>query len=238
MRSFKSKLSCLLLATVVAAVSACRHQETIKLRYLRGFVPGTRNIFEPARIAVAPPGGIAATAEPEVGMVRGADGKISSKLYATHLRDLLVNALVTQLRDSGMDAFALEDPTRDKGANNADFILTTDVEQFEVTKSIGNFFVVGDCARCHSQPIKPVLGQHFTMGSRVRLRFTLRDRNGATICSGSVAGAEDEPPPSKPGESFIPLETQPGESLSVALSRAIGALVLDPALGQALHAHR
>jgi len=202
---------------------------------LRGFVPGTRNIFAPARIAVAPPGGIAAIAEPKIGTVRGADGKIESNLYATNLKELLVTALVTQLRDSGIDAFALKTPTRDTQAVSAELVLAADLEQFEVIKSIGNFFVVGDCARCHTEPVKPVVGRQFTMSSRVRLRFSVFDRNGATLYSRSTAASEDEPPPGKPGESFIPLETEPGESLSVALSRAVGALVLDPAFGKIVH---
>jgi hypothetical protein len=39
---------------------------------------------------------------------------------------------------------------------------------------------------------------------------------------------EDEPPKPAGGEVFFPLETDPAESLSVALSRAIGALLVDP----------
>ena len=233
---YRSKLSCLLLVIGVALTSACQSRHALKLRHLRGFVPGTRNIFEPARVAVAPPSGLAAIAEPQVGMVCLADGKIESELYATNLESLLVAALVTQLRDSGLDAFALAAPTGDERAVGADFVLTTDLEQFQVIKSIGRFFVVGDCARCHSEPVTPILDRYFTMRSRVRLRFSVRDHNGLTLYSGSIAGSEDEPPPRMPGESFLPLETEPGESLSVALSRAVGALVLDPALRQVLRA--
>jgi len=233
---YGSKLFGLLLAITIALTSACQHRHTLKLRHLRGFVPATRNIFESARMAVAPPSGLAAIAEHQVGMVCRADGKIESELYATNLESLLVAALVTQLRDSGLDAFALAVPAGGERAVGADFVLTTDLEQFQVIKSIGHFFVVGDCARCHTEPVKPVLDRYFTMRSRVRLRFTVRDRNGLTLYTGSIAGSEDEPPPRMPGESFLPLETEPGESLSVALSRAVGTLVLDPALRQVLRA--
>ncbi len=169
----------------------------------------------------------------------GVDGKIETKLYATNLKGLILAALVTQLRDSGLDAFAVATPTaagKDELAG-ADFLLTTEVEEFRVTKRIGSFFVVGDCARCHSRPVEPILDRYFTMSSRVRLRFGVRDRNGTTY-TGSISASEDEPPSSRPGESFLPLETDPAESLSVALSRAIGSLPLDPGLRRLLRARR
>ena len=232
----RNRLLYVLFVSVVALTSACDQRQTLKLQYLRGFVPGTRNAFEPARIAITPPGGLAAAAEREIGVVYGADEKIETKLYATNLEGLILGTLVTQMRDSGLDAFAVAAPAaagKDEMAG-ADFLLTTEVEEFRVTKRIGSFFVVGDCVRCHSQPVKPILDRYFTMTSRVRLRFGVRDRNGTTLCTGSISGSEDEPPTSRPGESFLPLETEPAESLSVALSRAIGSLPLDPALGRVL----
>jgi hypothetical protein len=170
-------------------------------------------------------------------MVYRANGKVESELYATNLGALVAAALVTQLRDSGLDAFVLAAPSAENRAG-ADFVLTSELEELRVIKRIGRFLVVADCTRCHSQPVKPILDRYFTMQSRVRLRFSVRDRNGATLYTGSITGAEDEPPPRIAGESFLPLETEPGESLSVALSRAVGSLVLDPALRRVFQTSR
>src|ERR1019366_5714566 len=138
----RNRLFYLLFVSAVALTSACDQRQTLKLRHLRGFVPGTRNAFEPARIAITPPGGLAAAAEREIGVVYGVDGKIETKLYATNLKGLILAALVTQLRDSGLDAFAVATPIaagKDELAG-ADFLLTTEVEEFRVTKRIGSFF--------------------------------------------------------------------------------------------------
>jgi hypothetical protein len=62
----------------------------------------------------------------------------------------------------------------------------------------------------------------------VRARITLSDRVGAVLYSGEISGIESEPPNPVGGEVFLPLETLPAESLSVALSRAIGSLMLQP----------
>jgi len=56
------------------------------------------------------------------------------------------------------------------------------------------------------------------------------------VYDSEVTGAEDEPPKPVGGEVFFPLETDPAESLSVALSRAIGNLLADPEFRQAFPA--
>jgi hypothetical protein len=62
----------------------------------------------------------------------------------------------------------------------------------------------------------------------------LQRRDGAVLYQNEVTGVEDEPPKPVGGEVFFPLETEPAESLSVALSRAIGALLIDPKFRQTL----
>jgi len=128
----RNSLLYVLFVSVVALTSACDQRQTLKLRYLRGFVPGTRNAFEPARIAITPPGGLATFAEREIGVVYGADEKIETKLYATNLEGLIVATLVTQMRDSGLDAFAVAAPAaagKDEMAG-ADFLLTPRSKRF------------------------------------------------------------------------------------------------------------
>jgi len=71
-------------------------------------------------------------------------------------------------------------------------------------------------------------GQYFTMTSRVRLKYRLQRRDGSVVYENEVTGVEDEPPKPVGGEVFFPLETDPAESLSVALSRAVGTLLADP----------
>ena len=77
-------------------------------------------------------------------------------------------------------------------------------------------------------------GQYFTMRAVVRVKYDLRNRDGAVIYSGDVSGTENEPPNPVGAEVFLPLETDPAESLSVALSRAVGQLMLQPAFRDAL----
>ena len=73
-----------------------------------------------------------------------------------------------------------------------------------------------------------VHGQYFTMASRVKLKYTLRVAMVRLSIEKEITGTEDEPPKPVGGEVFFPLETDPAESLSVALSRAIGNLFIDP----------
>jgi hypothetical protein len=72
------------------------------------------------------------------------------------------------------------------------------------------------------------------MRAVVRVKYHLRNRDGAVLYSNEISGAESEPPNTVGGEVFLPLETEPAESLSVALSRAVGLLILDPKFRAAL----
>jgi hypothetical protein len=65
------------------------------------------------------------------------------------------------------------------------------------------------------------------MKSEVRVATRLFDISGRLIYDGAVTATEDEPPAPVAGEVFLPLETDPAESLSVALSRAAGHLILE-----------
>lgn len=75
-------------------------------------------------------------------------------------------------------------------------------------------------------PQRTVHGQVFTMRSSVEMACQVYDHTGKEIFGATVTGDETEPPKRLGNEAFLPLETDPGESLSVALSRAVGGLTL------------
>ena len=77
-------------------------------------------------------------------------------------------------------------------------------------------------------------GQYFTMHALVRVKYELKNRDGAVLYSDDLSGIENEPPNPVGGEVFLPLETEPAESLSVALSRAVGLLMLQTGFRDAL----
>lgn len=101
-----------------------------------------------------------------------------------------------------------------------DFILTSELDQLEVNKRFGS-----------NQTIH---GQYFTMNAVVRVKYRLQSRAGAIAYSGEISGIENEPPNPVGAEVFLPLETEPAESLSVALSRAVGLLMVQPGFRAAL----
>ena len=72
------------------------------------------------------------------------------------------------------------------------------------------------------------------MHAVVRVKYQLKNRDGAVLYSDEISGIENEPPNPVGAEVFLPLETEPAESLSVALSRAVGLLMLDPKFRSAL----
>jgi len=79
---------------------------------------------------------------------------------------------------------------------------------------------------------RTIHGQYFSMTAQVKLRFSVgSQRQRYSI---ATTGSETEPPTPVGGEAFLPLETDPAESLSVALSRAIGTLVLQPEFRRAI----
>jgi hypothetical protein len=197
------------------AISGCARREVIKLHYLSGFVPGTRAIFLPANLAVAPVGGDLASGTHEVGAVYDPSGHIQQVVRISEAGPVVRDALMTSLADAGLKPIALASVIAAKELQNGiDVMLTCELQQITFEQ---NFAAQ-----------QTIHGQYFTMASRVKLKYTLQRRDGAIVYTNEITGMEDEPPKPAGGEVFFPLETDPAESLSVALSRAIGALLVDP----------
>jgi hypothetical protein len=205
-----------LLTLTVLFCAGCRLREpALRLHYLPGFVPGTRNVFAPATIAIAPPGGKATQDRLEVGGIFDPDGKLRSKLHVRDLRLTLAQALACGLKDAGLSPIVLNMVPRDlKPPGGGQFLLIAAVEDVHVDKRFG--------------PETTVHGRYFTMHARVRISAKILDYAGRQIFLREVSGTEDEPPAPVGAEAFLPLETDPAESLSVALSRAVGALIIEP----------
>jgi hypothetical protein len=191
------------------------------LHYLPGFVAGSQNIFRPAKIAVPPTTSSLSSGDLFVGAIYKSDGTAETPLIVYDPARVFTDALIKGLAGSGLNPITLDSyPSDGKPPADSDFILTSELEQFEVNKRFG--------------AQQTIHGQYFTMRAVVRAKFELRNRAGAVLYSGEVSGIETEPPTPVGGEVFLPLETLPAESLSVALSRAIGALMLQPKFQTAL----
>ncbi len=131
------------------------------------------------------------------------------------------DALLKGLADAGLMPVALDSSPGDgKPPEGSDFILNSELEQAVVNKRFGS--------------LQTVHGQYFTMHAMVRVKYELKNRDGAVLYSGDLSGIENEPPNPVGGEVFLPLETEPAESLSVALSRAVGLLMLQAGFRDAL----
>jgi len=208
---------------VVAAVAltGCKPHAHLNIHYLPDFVPGSQNIFRPAKIAVTPTAGSVGTGEHQAGAIYTPDGTVQTPLVVADADRLFSDALVRGLTDAGLMPVALDsNPGDSKPPEGSDFILSSELEQLEVNKRFG--------------ANQTIHGQYFTMSSVVRVKYELRNRDGAVIYSGDVSGTENEPPNPVGAEVFLPLETDPAESSSVALSRAVGQLMIQPAFRDAL----
>ena len=151
----------------------------------------------------------------EVGAIYKPDGSAETALKVSDPVRVFTDALLKGLVGAGLNPIALDSsPGDEKPPDGSDFILTSELEQFEVNKRFG--------------ADQTVHGQYFTMRAVVRAKFQLKNRDGAVLYSGEITGLETEPPTPVGGEIFLPLKTLPAESLSVALSRAIGSLMLEP----------
>ena len=178
-------------------------------------MPGSQNIFRPVKIAVPPTTSSLGSGDAEVGRIYRSDGNAQTSLTVSDPARVFTDALIKGLAGAGLSPVPLDsNPSDGKPVEGSDFILTSDLEQFEVNKRFGA-----------SQTIH---GQYFSMRAVVRAKVKLSDRTGAVLYSGEISGIESEPPNPVGGEVFLPLETIPAESLSVALSRAIGSLMLQP----------
>lgn len=199
---------------LVLALTGCEPRTHIDLHYLPNFVPGAQNIFRPAKIAVPPTTGNF-SGDYEVGSIYASDGTVQTPLVVADPARAFNDALIKGLADAGLVPIALDSNAADgKPPQGADFILASELERFEVHKRF--------------EATQTIHGQYFTMHSVVRVKYDLRNRDGAVIYSGEISGIENEPPLPVGTEVFFPLETEPAESLSVALSRAVGLLTLEP----------
>ncbi len=209
------------MVAVALALTGCKPRTRIDLHYLPGFVPGSQNIFRPVRIAVPPTTANFGSGNSNLGMIYAADGTPQTPLVTTDAGRAFNNALIKGLADAGLMPVALDsNPGDGKPPEGSDFILTSDLEQLEVNKRFGT--------------IQTVHGRYFSMRAVVRVKFELKNRDGAVLYSDEISGIENEPPNPVGAEVFLPLETEPAESLSVALSRAVGGLMLQPGFRAAL----
>jgi hypothetical protein len=192
-------------------LAGCTPPDVLRLHYLNEFVPGTRAIFPPIRVAVLPVGGKLASGTHEVGKIYNSSGQMEKRMAVADAGAIVRDALMAGLSDAGLKPLALTAPD-DSNTLGFDPLLRCEIEELSAEK---NFTAQ-----------ETIHGQYFTMVSRVTLKFML-GRNGASVYENEIVGIEEEPPKPIGNEVFLPLETDPAESLSVALSRAIGALLLD-----------
>ena len=211
---------CIAIAALALALAGCKQRPHIELHYLPNFVPGSQNIFRPVKIAVPPTAGDFG-GDYEAGSTYAADGDVQTALVVANAAQIFNAALIKGLADAGLAPDALvSNPGDGKPPEGSDFILTSALEQIEVNKRFG--------------ANETVHGRYFTMKSVVRVKYELKNRDGGVIYSGEIVGIENEPPNPVGAEVFLPLETDPAESLSVALSRAVGLLMIEPGFRGAL----
>lgn len=184
-------------------------------------MPGSQNIFRPVKIAVPPTGGTFGSGNSNVGAIYAADVSPQNPLVVADPARAFNNALIKGLADAGLAPVALDSiPGDGQPPEGSDYILTSELEQLEVNRRFSANMTIH--------------GRYFTMRAVVRVKFELKNRDGAMVYSDEVSGIENEPPNPVGAEVFLPLETEPAESLSVAMSRAVGGLVLQPGFRDAL----
>jgi len=194
-------------------LTGCERRTRLDLHYLPGFVPGSENVFRPVRIAVPPTTGNFSADDLEAGAIYNADGSIQAPLLVGDPARAFNDALIKGMADAGLMPVALDsNPADSLPPEGSDFILNSELEQISVHKRFGS--------------LQTVHGQYFTMRATVRVKYDLKNRAGDVLYSGDLSGIENEPPNPVGGEIFLPLETDPAESLSVALSRAVGLLMV------------
>ncbi len=202
-------------------LTGCNPRARVELHYLPGFVPGSENVFRPVRVAVPPPAGDFTDGDANVGAIYTADGGVQTPLVAADLPHLFNLALIKGLADAGLTPVPLDsNPANGKPPEGTDYILTSELEEVSVNKHFG--------------AQQTIHGQYFTMHAVARVKYQLKSRDGAVLYSNEILGIENEPPNPVGAEVFLPLETEPAESLSVALSRAVGLLMIDPQFRSAL----
>jgi hypothetical protein len=209
----------LLAGAVFVAISAagCQRETPLRVRYLPGIVPATQHVLPPLSILVLPAGGPEAAGKVQAGAVYGADGSRKRTLVVRDLGPLITQAVKRCLSDAGLKASVF---TPGEVSQNPPLTIATEIESVSVNQHFGRQ--------------RTIHGQYFSMTAHVQLRFTVADQTHHELCSTVTTGIETEPPVPVGGEAFLPLETDPAESLSVALSRAIGMLILQPEFRRAI----
>ncbi|HKN01934.1 MAG TPA: hypothetical protein VJX23_15565 [Candidatus Binataceae bacterium] len=205
----------LIVAAIAASIAgACDRGTTLRVHYLPGFVAGTEHLFSPVSIAVVPATGSYASGRFKAGSIYNADNSVAGELYVKDLGGVATDAVVQGLAGAGLKPFALASAPGSAFPPDVALMLAVEIEDAAVNKRFGME--------------QTVHGQYFSMKAQVRLRFTLSTRANPHLYSTVTTGTEEEPPAPVGGEVFFPLETEPAESLSVALSRALGTLILQP----------
>jgi len=206
---------------LVICAAGCKPATRLRIHFLHGFVPGSEHIFDVRKIALAPTAGKFAAGRFTVGAIYLPDGRVERYLYVRRLGSVVTGSVARALAGAGLKPIRLDAiPSDAKPPAGAEFILATEIEDVEANKRFGSE--------------KTVHGQYFTMKSVIRLKFTLTSHTATVLYQGEMTGIEEEPPAPVGKEVFLPLETEPAESLSVAMSRAVGALMLQPRLQRLL----
>ncbi len=217
MRSSSTLRRAAIAGALALLCAACEPAHRIGLHYLPGFVPGSENVFRPVKIAVTPVSGAAASGRLDVGAIYRADGTLEQSLYVKDAGRVVRDALMRGLADAGLKPVAIDAvPADGKPPPGVDYLMSAEILELGVSKHFGSR--------------RTVHGRYFTMKATARIKFTVTSRANGVAYSGELTGLEQEPPTPVGHEEFLPLETEPAESLSVAMSRVIGSLMLEPAL--------
>ena len=112
--------------------------------------------------------------EYQAGAIYSADGSPQTPLLVVDAARAFNNGLIKGLTDSGLVPVALDsNPADGKPPEGSDFILSSELEQFEVNKRF--------------EANQTIHGQYFTMNAVVRAKFELKNRDGAVIYSGEIS---------------------------------------------------
>jgi hypothetical protein len=218
--SHKRALAVAGLIVGAAWLAGCSSPQRLKVHYLPGFVPGSERIFHPAHIGVYPAQGALAEGQFRVGAIYSASGERERLLYIDDFGATVTRAVMKGLEDAGLQPVIVKSPSPARLPDGVDYLLVTTIERVSVIKRFGSQVTVH--------------GRYFTMVSQVKLSFALSSRAAPALFKDVIDGNEEEPPAPVHREIFLPLETDPSESLSVAMSRAVGALMTRPGFQESL----
>jgi hypothetical protein len=220
------------MSSLIAGCAA--HQERLALspssvqavQYYPFQVKGFQNSYPRRTAAVLPAAdartfnGIAQTdhqpdqGRPAVGVIVDETGKIAQRLYGPPLDSLVQDAIARAAQEAGLDATAVNLPLQNElAARNTDYVIDTKIVRCWVTKSRGG---------AHPQG-----GPLWHATAEVALDVTIyKPPFTVPFWQGQAAAVYDDPPPSISGDNAGEAEIyeQPGEVLSVAMTRAVAAV--------------